>query len=150
MTDSPEPFDLDSFVVDSLPALVDVEADEEAWRYGYGDGRDVRRPATDLLAEDSPLQRYLRAESAPPADANRAERAEFHEAHRAARDAAVQAAQDAAEDHARWVEGQQMRRSADALDALMSRATKAREDRENGTTRTPVREAGKPADFGRW
>lgn len=142
-----EPFDLAAWVEHDLPDLLDVEADAGAWHYGTG---HAPRPVTALTAEDSPLTTFLRSDDMPPEDANRAERAEFYAARDAARDAAVEAARNAAQDHARWAELQGRRRVADAFDAALSRVEQRRQERENGSTSTPVRDADQPTITGRW
>lgn len=145
------PFDLDSWVRDRMPELVAAEADADTWRAGFGEGREVRQPVTALSAEDSPLQTFLRsADDEPPEGASRSERAAWHESHREARQAAVDAVRDAEQDHAWWRETQAMRATADALDAMLAGAAKAKAERESGATKVPVRDAGRPPGFGRW
>lgn len=150
MTPDNSPFDLDSWVRDSMPELVAAEADAETWRAGFGEGREVAQPVSDLVAEGSPLRAYLDTPDRHPEGASRAEQAEFYAARDTAREAAEQAARDAAQDHARWVETQRMRATADALDALMARAATAKAERESGSGKVPVRDAGRPPEYGRW
>jgi hypothetical protein len=150
----PEDFDLNAFVADTLPDLVDAEAADD-WA-GLSvmrrPGGDHYRPATDLMADDSPLQQWLHGEDLPPDGLSRTDRHAFHDARRDAQRAAREAAMDAEELHHRIVDIAAKQRAGDIAIARMTAAGRAALEKKKaeaeGTTWVPVR--GPETDLGRW
>lgn len=140
---NPDELDLGSWIADSMPALAEAEA---GWNYEVG----VHRPVSALMAEDSPLSAFLRAESAPPEGAGRAERTAFWEAHDAAQAEARQAVVDAVDEHARYLDLTAKRAALAAFDARVAAAAESAREREKGSPVAVHRGPNQPAVYGQW
>jgi hypothetical protein len=141
-------FDLTAWVADTMPALLEAEA-AEGWTVGGTEVHPAPQPVTRLAADGSPLQAFLRADTAPPEGASREERGAFHEAREASERAAREAVLDAADDHAGWIRAQGQRRALDALDGALSKASQQVRRAEEEHHEVPVR-GPSSTDLGRW